>query len=75
MIGRLKCVRNGVKIFGRLSARVWSAVFKKMRQRRKQNLWTDRREGAGGQRSFLKNVSAMDVTNLTHEFVTHYGEF
>ena len=27
MIGRLKCVRNGVKIFGRLSARVWSAVF------------------------------------------------
>ena len=32
MIGRLKCVRNGVKIFGRLSARngrVWSAVFKK----------------------------------------------
>ena len=24
---------------------------------------------------FLKNVLARDVTNLTHEFVTHYGEF
>ena len=23
---------------------------------------------------FLKNVSTRDVTNLTHEFVTHYGE-
>ena len=62
MIGRLKCVRNGVKIFGRLSARegakkkrVWSAVFLKNASEKEQRCFSRLKNktcGAGGQRSF-----------------------
>ena len=65
-----------MKIFGRLSARegakkkrVWSAVFLKNASEKEQRCFSRlKKQNLRSWRSavFLKNVSARDVTNLTH---------